>query len=363
MGAEGMAREMQDYIKSTSRGAYCLGAVAVFVGLLIFLGNVLTPFLIAALLAYLMDPVVRRIQKCRVPRVIAVVIVFILLVLLIGLSILVLVPLLQKQLIVLFNKLPDILLWAQSTLIPWAHEKFGINLTWDVNTFKAHMAGHWQQAGSVAAGLLKTITSSSLAIVGWVTNIILIPVVFFYLLRDWSKLVNGMRHLLPRTLEPTITRLVGESNSVLGAFFRGQLMVMIGLGILYGLGLSLIGLDTALAIGFIAGLLSIVPYLGFIVGIISAMFAAYFQFHDWWHIAGVGLVFVVAQSIEGSILTPWLVGDRVGLHPVLVIFSILAGGQLFGFIGVLLAIPVTAVLMVFMRYMKQRYLNSTLYAE
>jgi len=136
---------------------------------------------------------------------------------------------------------------------------------------------------------------------------------------------------------------------------------MIALGILYSIGLTLVGIDTALVIGMIAGLVSIVPYLGFIVGVTSAAIAAVLQFHDVWHVIGVVLVFIVAQSIEGSILTPWFVGDKVGLHPVLVIFAVLAGGKLFGFVGVLLAIPVVAVLMVIMRYLTQCYVGSNVY--
>jgi predicted PurR-regulated permease PerM len=137
---------------------------------------------------------------------------------------------------------------------------------------------------------------------------------------------------------------------------------MVCLGLLYSIGLYIVGLDTAFLIGMIAGLVSIVPYLGFIVGIFSATIASFIQFHDWWHFIGVLLVFLIAQSIEGSVLTPWLVGDKVGLHPVLVIFAVLAGGSLFGFVGVLLAIPVTAVIMVFIRYFKMQYFNSRLYS-
>jgi predicted PurR-regulated permease PerM len=170
-----------------------------------------------------------------------------------------------------------------------------------------------------------------------------------------------LRELLPRPLEPTISAFARESDEVLAAFLRGQLSVMIALGAVYTAGLMLVGLDLAVLIGLLAGLVSFVPYLGIIVGGGAALIAAAVQFQDWFHPAMVLLVFVVGQALEGFVLTPWLVGDRVGLHPVAVIFAILAGGQLFGFLGVLLALPVAAVLMVALRHAHGRYLASALY--
>ena len=157
--------------------------------------------------------------------------------------------------------------------------------------------------------------------------------------------------------------LLSECNEVLSAFLRGQLLVMIALAILYSLGLSIIGLDLALLIGVISGLLSIVPYLGFIVGFLAASIAALYQFHDVWTLGCVAIVFVIANGIEGTILTPMLVGDKIGLHPVAVIFAVLAAGQLFGFVGILLALPVAAVIMVFIRYFVSHYKQSLAYAQ
>lgn len=345
----------------SKRWLYIFLVVVAFV-LIHYLGDVLAPFLAAALLAYLTDPIASLLQRLHLSRTLAVVVVFVLLFLLVMVLFFIFVPLFQKQIMILVAKIPQLLSWIQQTVLPWLNQKFGINDGLNLNNFSDQLGGHWQQAGNFAKSFLKVLTSSGLAFAGWIVNLFLVPVVLFYLLRDWPKLIRGAQHLLPRKMEPTITKLAIQCDQVLSAFLRGQLMVMLALGVLYSCGLALVGLDTALVIGMIAGLVSIVPYLGFIVGISAASIAATLQFHDLWHVAGVVLVFIVAQSIEGSILTPWFVGDKVGLHPVLVIFAVLAGGSLFGFVGVLLAIPVAAMMMVILRYLTQCYVDSDLYA-
>jgi predicted PurR-regulated permease PerM len=198
-------------------------------------------------------------------------------------------------------------------------------------------------------------------VLAWVANLLLIPVLTFYFLRDWDWLVARVRALLPRPVEPTVSRLARESDEMLGGFLRGQLSVMVSLGAVYATGLWLAGIDLALLIGMLAGLVSFVPYLGFIVGAGVALVAALVQHGDWLHVLLVIGVFSVGQVLESFVLTPWLVGDRIGLHPVAVIFAVMAGGQLFGFLGVLLALPVAAVVMVLLRYAHQRYTASGLY--
>ena len=200
-----------------------------------------------------------------------------------------------------------------------------------------------------------------MAVAALLTNLILIPVVTFYLLRDWDRLVRGIHDLLPRNMEAEISQMASDIDKVLGAFFRGQLMVMFALGFIYTIGLSLVGIELAVLIGMGAGLLSIVPYLGSIVGVLVAAGAAIFQFQDAFHLVMVLLVFGVGQAAEGMYLTPKLVGDQIGLHPVTVIFAVLAGGQLFGFLGILLALPVAAALNVLVRHMHQAYRQSELY--
>ena len=220
---------------------------------------------------------------------------------------------------------------------------------------------HWQHAGGFAANLLSDLTKSGVTVVGWVANLFLAPVVTFYLLRDWDGLLAKVLSLFPRTISPTVGVIARECDEVLGEFFRGQLLVMVAMAFVYWAGLSIVGLELALLIGFTAGLVSFVPYLGLIVGVTAALIAAFFQFGTGWPLLWVGAVFGVGQIIEGMLLTPWLVGDRIGLHPVAVIFAVLAGGQLFGFLGVLLALPIAAVVTVLLRHLHAKYINSEFY--
>ena len=174
-------------------------------------------------------------------------------------------------------------------------------------------------------------------------------------------MVEKIRMLIPRPIEPTVSRLARESDSVLGGFLRGQLSVMFALGMIYGIGLWMAGIDFALLIGTIAGLVSFIPYLGATVGVGIGLIAALVQYGDWTHVILVCVVFGVGQMLESMVLTPFLVGDRIGMHPVAVIFAVMAGGQLFGFVGVLVALPVAAVAMVLLRYLYEQYTASRLY--
>jgi predicted PurR-regulated permease PerM len=200
-----------------------------------------------------------------------------------------------------------------------------------------------------------------MALVGWILNLVMIPVVAFYLLRDWDVLVARIAALIPRSIAPVVTRLARESDDVLGAFLRGQISVMVALGAFYGVGLWLVGVSVGPLIGMVAGLISFVPYLGAITGVVMGVIAALVQYQDWPHVLLVLGVFVVGQLLEGYVLVPRLVGEKIGLHPVAVIFAVLAGGELFGFLGVLLALPVASVVVVVLRYLYERYTESELY--
>lgn len=337
--------------------------LAFFIGvaLLYLLAPILTPFLVGALLAYLGDPLVTWLTKRRIPRLLSVVLVFLILFMIITLLILVLIPLIQEQVSTLIIVIPGIFSWLQKTIIPWVTIHFGVDEIINIDTVKQTLADNWTKAGGAAQWAVKTVLHSSFALFEWLTNLILIPVVTFYLLRDWDLVVKGIHNLLPRQIEPTIKKLVIECDAVLSAFFRGQLLVMLALGIIYGTGLSVVGLQIGLMIGLLAGLASIVPYLGFIVGLIVASIAAVVQFGTWMSVLQVMCVFVIGQCLESMFLTPKLVGHRIGLHPVAVIFAVLAGGSLFGFFGVLLALPVAAVIMVVVRFTHQHYRASKLY--
>ena len=337
-------------------------ALTVLLGFLLWLlAPVLTPFALSALLAYLGDPLVDRLDRWRLSRTAAVVVVFALMALALVGVVLLLVPMLERQITAFVEDLPRYLEWFRSRVLPWVEERFGVRPEFDPATIPDMLRNYWRQAGGVAAAVLGGLSKSGLAVLGWIANLLLIPVVTFYLLRDWDLLVGKVRTLLPRAIEPTVSQLARESDAVLGAFLRGQLSVMLALGAIYSIGLWLAGIDLALLIGMIAGLVSFVPYLGVFVGATISIVAALVQHGDWLHVVFVIAVFAVGQTLEGFVLTPWLVGDRIGLHPVAVIFAIMAGGQLFGFLGVLLALPVAAILMVVLRWLHARYTASRLY--
>lgn len=330
--------------------------------LLWLLAPVLTPFATGALLGYLGDPLVDRLQRLRLGRTLAVCVVFAGMLVVLVLALLLLVPLIESQVTRLIQSLPVYLEWIENRVTPWVQERFGAGVeVLDVDQLTVILREHWQQAGGIAATVLGSISRSGLAVIGWLMTLVLVPVVAFYFMRDWDYLVESVRELLPRRVEPTVVGLARESDEVLGSFLRGQLMVMLALGIIYSAGLWLVGLDLAFLIGMIAGLISFVPYLGSIVGVLMACIAAAAQFAELLPIIFVLVVFGVGQALEGMVLTPLLVGDRIGMHPVAVIFAVLAGGQLFGFVGVLLALPVAAVIMVLLRHAHERYKDSSLY--
>ncbi|HHM06246.1 MAG TPA: AI-2E family transporter [Gammaproteobacteria bacterium] len=332
-------------------------------GLLLYLlAPILTPFLIGAALAYIGDPLVDSLEARHLPRALAVTAVFLVMVLVFVAGVVLVLPLLQQQVAALVARLPGYLDWIQATAMPWLHSVLGLARTdLDVAGLKQALTQHWQQVGGLAAGLLGSITRSWLALLAWVANLVLIPLVTFYLLRDWDLIVARIRELIPRRFEPAVVQIARECDEVLGGFMRGQLAVMLVLGTTYALGLWWVGLELAFLIGFGAGMVSFVPYLGFILGVLVAGIAAAAQFQDVIHVIYVLLVFAVGQALESMLLTPLLLGDRIGLHPVGVIFAVMAGGQLFGFVGVLLALPVAAVVMVMLRHAHERYVRSGLY--
>ncbi|HEV7490822.1 MAG TPA: AI-2E family transporter [Rhodanobacteraceae bacterium] len=325
------------------------------------LAPVLMPFVIAALFAYLGDPLVDRLER-RMPRTLAVSLVFLVMIVVVVGIVLVLVPFIERQISNFLVQLPTWINWFQTTAAPWLEAHLGISTDLlDTQQIIGALQSNWKEAGGFAAAVVAKVSKSGLTIVGWALNIVMVPVVAFYLLRDWDIMVERIHALVPRSIEPVVTRLARESDDVLGAFLRGQLSVMIALGVLYGVGLWAVGISVGPLIGMIAGLISFVPYLGAITGVVMGIIAALVQYQDWTHVTLVLLVFAIGQTLEGYVLVPRLVGEKIGLHPVAVIFAVLAGGELFGFLGVLLALPVASVVMVLLRYAHQRYTASELY--
>ena len=350
--------------KSMSDAQKWLLLACIFLGawLLYLLAPVLTPFLIAALLAYLGDPLVDRLELKNLSRTPAVLLVFAVMFIVGLLLLLILIPALQQQLTAVLSLIPRIVPWLQEVVLPWVSSTFEIEVhNISLDALQKMLSGNWQDIGNLLGLVLGKITHSGQLIFAWLAYLVLVPVVTFYLLRDWDLLVQSVQDLLPRKIEPMVSQMTRECDLVLAEFLRGQLLLMVALGLMYSIGLWLAGLEFALLVGMLSGLVSFVPYLGAIVGIGAAGILAFMQFQDFIHLFYVALVFGIGQSIEGMVLSPLLVGDRIGLHPVAVIFAVMAGGQLFGFFGVLLALPVAAVIVVLLRHLHKGYVESSFY--
>jgi len=357
-------REIARFISSNRWVLIATGFIILFY----LLGPVLTPFLIAAILAYICDPIVEKlnafhIKQIKVNRTLATAIVLIGLVLLVIALFLVLIPLLQKQSILIGQRLPLLIDVFHTRFEPWLLDQFDINLNLDIHHLQNIIRENWQSTGGILGNILKTAGSKSMALLGILTNLILIPVVLFYLLRDWNSLLNSVSELIPQKWQTKTANIATEVDNVLAEFLRGQLSVMLSLCIFYSVGLSFAGLDMALSIGLIAGLLSFVPFVGFALAFILALLLALLQFTSFEGIIPVLVVFGLGQLLESYILTPFLVGDRIGLHPAVVIFALMAGGQLFGFAGVLLALPLSAAISIGLKHLKASYLNSQVYLK
>jgi len=340
-------------------------AVFLLLGFFIYLlSPILTPFAVSALIAYLFDPFADKLESWKLSRTLSVVVVFLVMILLTFVILLLLIPALEQQISNLITNLPRYFIWLSEHITPWIKEKFGIQTDFfNFSEVTTLLKAHWNEAGGIAKNLIASLSKSSLVLVNWMMNIVLIPVITFYLLRDWDILTARVGELIPRPVYPTINKLVTESNSVLSAFLRGQFSVMLVLGLIYTVGLMIVGLDLSLLIGMGAGIVSFIPYLGAITGMVVGVITAIVQFGDPTYVVYVLIVFGIGQLLEGMVLTPLMVGDRIGLHPVAVIFSVLAGGQLFGFVGILLGLPIAAVVMVLLRFAHHNYIKSKMYGD
>jgi len=337
----------------------------VFSGWLLYLlSPILMPFIVGALLAYLGDPLVDRLEKTRLSRTLSVCVVFVFMLLLCLILILFILPQLERQITGLVARFPQFISWIQENVLPRLSALLGLESgTLDLGAIKEAFTNNMKDISGIMSRLLVKLTQSGQLVLVWFVYLTLIPVVTFYLLRDWDILVGKMHDLIPRPYEKLASKLAQQCDEVLAEFMRGQFLVMLAQAIFYTIGLWIVGLEFPLLIGMLAGLVSFVPYLGFIVGIGVASVAGFMQFHDIIHLIYILIVFGVGQAIEGMLLSPLLVGDRIGLHPVAVIFAVMAGGQLFGFVGVLVALPVAAVIVVLLRHIHESYLKSNLYTS
>ncbi len=339
-----------------------IAAIAVLA--LWLLGPVLTPFVVASVLAYALTPLVNRLDtlgRGSLPRVVAVVLVEVLFILILLSLILLIVPILAKEIPLMREQLPKLADAFNAWLAPWAAQ-YGFHVALDVDSIKAfvlkYLNANFEDAFASVLSSLKLGGSVALTLVG---NAVLIPVALFYLLMDWENFVARMVALVPPRLRAGYDSFTDEADSVLGQYLRGQLLVMLIMAVFYSVGMALFGLDLALPIGIFTGLAMFVPYLGFGIGLLLAVLAGLLQFASIKAVVMVAVVFGIGQMLEGFVLTPRLVGERIGLHPLAVIFALLAFGQVFGLVGVLVALPASAVLLVAIRRVQAGYMASKLY--
>lgn len=344
---------------------------AVFIVLIYLLGPILSPFLIAAIFAYICNPMVDQISTWQVPiwkntrfsfnRTLASAIVMVMLFLIILALLLVIVPLFQREIVKVIEQSPQYIAKIRGSLEPWILKHFGVSLNIDAGQLQKMLSSNWKSASTMVGDIMLSIGSHSAAVIGWVVNLLLIPLVLFYMLRDWHSMIQHISTLIPRKFYAKSALIASQIDAVLAEFLRGQLTVMLVMSAFYAIGLWMAGLELALPIGVLSGLLGFVPYLGIGIGMLLAVFSGLLEFNTLGELIPVLVVFGLGQIIESYWLTPNLVGDRIGLHPVVVIFALLAGGQLFGFTGVLLALPASAAIAVALRHVRTSYLDSGLY--
>ena len=330
-----------------------------FIGIYI-LRDVLLPFVAGIAIAYFLDPVTSFLQKKMRSRTAAVCVVCSILILALLLCFFILVPIMQKQLGLFLSGLPSYVLLLWNKLEPYFDEVKKIFPSQTDNlqqTISEHLSGGMK----LVLGAVKKVLSGSVAFFNLLSVLVITPVVAFYVLRDWNKFCDVIKGLLPREEARTIRALLSEMNDIISGFVRGQATVCLSLGVFYAVGLTLCGLDLGLLIGLIIGFLSFIPYAGSIIGFVLSFGLALVQFDDWKRIAAVMIVFFIGHLLEGNVLTPKLIGEKVGLHPVWVMFALLAGASLFGFLGVLIAVPTAAIIGVLVRFGVQKYKKSRLY--
>lgn len=343
---------------------YVWGIVfAIFFLLLYVLRSVLMPFVAGILLAYLLDPIVEKLQKLKISRMWATLLVCLLAILIVLPALSFLVGMIENQVGLLIRATPrylGLIMEKMKPLLASLSERFpdlqGGNVE---EAIRANIGNGLKFVGRV----LKALISNSFALINLISLVLVMPVVTFYMLRDWNVFVKKIEELFPKKHRKDIISLFKEMNTIIAGFIRGQISVCLILGAFYSIGLKLVGLDLGLLVGFIAGIISFIPYVGSVTGFILGVVLVFAQYGDALHVFYVVGVFVCGQFLEGNFLTPKLVGESVGLHPVWVMFALLAGGVLLGFLGLMLAVPVAAIIGVLVRHGIQKYKKSSLYLE
>ncbi len=325
------------------------------------LSPMLTPFVVAAVFAYICNPAVNWMVARHTPRALAVLLVIVGMGAVLALLILIFAPMIYREAVTLIGRLPELIELLDVRMSRFLSSRLGVDVNLDVASAKEWATENREAATDLIPAILSRAREGGLAVIAVAANLVLIPIAMFYLLQAWPRITNGLQGLIPRPMLSRTMRILNEIDSVLSEFMRGQLSVMLLLAVFYSVGLWLAGLKFALPVGVITGLLAFIPFVGFGSGLILAILAALLQGEGWPPLIGVGVVFGIGQLIETYVLTPYLVGERIGLHPLAVIFALMAFGHLFGFVGMLVALPASAALLVGLREVRNEWLSSPVY--
>ena len=327
--------------------------------LVLSLRDILTPFIVAAVLAYILNPLVEKLRDKGMQRGLASMLVLALLILFA--LVLIIVPMLLSQFQNMMGRLPQLIEFTQDKVLPWLNAHLGNDMLINRETVIEWLKSHTGTLQAAVSKIAPTLVQQGGAVALGLSNLLLLPLLLYYFLLDWQRWSHGVKAMIPRRFIDTYRRISTELDEVLSEFLRGQLMVMLIMGLIYGVGLMLTGLDSGFAIGMIAGLLVFIPYLGAFTGLLLATLAAVLQFSSWHGLLWVWAVFAVGQTLESFVVTPKIVGDRIGLSPFWVIFSLMAFGQLMGFVGMLIGLPLAAICLVLLREGSQAYFASHFY--
>lgn len=332
-------------------------------GAIMALAPVLTPFLFAFIFAYILNPGVDWLQRHRVPRFIGTSLMILLLVVVIVLLVLLVIAVLQREIPLLREQLPLLLKKLNSVVAPRLAE-MGVRVRFDFPGLRSMMTDRFAASPEdLLAVLFNYVRLSGSALLTLGGMLFIVPIVMFYLLMDWHMVMRRIEGVVPRRWVPKVRELTEETDLLLSQYLRGQILVMLILAVLYSGGLAIAGFDIAVPVGVFTGLAVFIPYIGFGLGLALAILAALLQFGNLYGLGAVAVVYGIGQFVESFYLTPRLVGERIGLHPLVVIFALLAFGQLFGFFGVLLALPTCAIMLVGARQLRRIYLASDLYRK
>lgn len=352
------------YRKANRNWMFWLTFLLVFGVLFYVLRSVLLPFVAGIIIGYLLDPLTSKIQRLGIKnRSLATILVMFLMVIILVPSFALLIGVIDEQLSRFLNNLPQYIARFVQRIEPIVNDLQQRVPSLQADKIREYIRGNVANGLKIFAAVVQKVVSGGFAVFSLLSLLLITPVVAFYMLRDWHTFLSKVDDLLPEKYKDTIRDLAKQIDRILAGFIRGQLSVCVLLGLFYSIGLYIVGLDLGVMVGFIAGLISFIPYVGSIVGFVLSMGIAFAQFDSWMPIAQVIGVFAVGQFIEGNFLTPKLVGENVGLHPVWVMFALLAGGVLLGFLGLMIAVPVAAIIGVLVRYSIVRYKESSLYLE